>query len=443
MERKLTAFIGATMALAVCATVAVVLLGGSINSKGVQAVVCFTVFAFVAQVQAFKLPHSAAGSISFLPFLSSALIAPNWVTVSAAFCSMVVSEAIRRPALEKALFNIAQLVLSIACAIIAFRLLGADGLEPSKILPGVPYLSLVTTFFVVNTGAVSGVIALSRGQRFTSVWREHAFRTLLFDVIAVFVVYSFVWVYLRVDLPGLVLLAVFVLGTRQLYSTTLELAQANQDLLQVMVAAIEMRDPYTSGHSQRVAEYSRIIARSIGLSAREVERVGVAALLHDVGKIDQRFADILQKPGRLTDEERLVIEEHPVRSAELVAMVSGLQDLVAPVRHHHERWDGGGYPDGIAGENIPLTARIIVFADTIDAMTSDRPYRPALGPEDVRRELVKHRGKQFDPYICDRLLASDLYVQIFKREAPQVETPATAAPATVAATPAPAPVIAA
>ncbi len=326
---------------------------------------------------------------------------------------MLVSELIRRPAIEKAFFNIAQLVLSVAAGVLAFRLLGAEGLKPDSLAPGLPYLALVTTFFVVNTGAVSGVIAISRSQRFASVWREHAFRTLLFDLIAVPVVYSFVWVYLKVDVPGLILLAVLVLGMRQLYSTTLELAQANQDLLQVMVAAIEMRDPYTSGHSQRVAQYSRIIARAIGLSPREVNRVGVAALLHDVGKIDQRFAEILQKPGRLTDEERLVIEEHPVRSAELVAMVSGLQDLVKPVRHHHERWDGGGYPDGLAGEDIPLTARIIVFADTIDAMTSDRPYRPALGPADVRRELVKHRGKQFDPYICDRLLASDLYEQIF------------------------------
>lgn len=413
MERKLTAYIGATFALAVLATVAVVLVGSRVDAKSVQAVAGFTTFAFIAQVQAFRLPHSAAGSISFLPFLSSVLLAPNWVTVCAAFLSMLVSELIRRPAIEKAFFNIAQLVLSVAAGVLAFRLLGAEGLKPDSLAPGLPYLALVTTFFVVNTGAVSGVIAISRSQRFASVWREHAFRTLLFDLIAVPVVYSFVWVYLKVDVPGLILLAVLVLGMRQLYSTTLELAQANQDLLQVMVAAIEMRDPYTSGHSQRVAQYSRIIARAIGLSPREVNRVGVAALLHDVGKIDQRFAEILQKPGRLTDEERLVIEEHPVRSAELVAMVSGLQDLVKPVRHHHERWDGGGYPDGLAGEDIPLTARIIVFADTIDAMTSDRPYRPALGPADVRRELVKHRGKQFDPYICDRLLASDLYEQIF------------------------------
>jgi putative nucleotidyltransferase with HDIG domain len=341
---------------------------------------------------------------------------------------MSVSELIRRAAVAKALFNISQLVLSVSCSILAFRALGGDAVALGEPLQLGAYVALVTVFFAVNTTAVSGVVAISGRQRFTSVWRVNTLRTGLYDAVALPVVYCFVQVYLRVDVPGLVLLAVFILGARQLYSANLELERANQDLLQVMVAAIEMRDPYTSGHSQRVAEYSRIIARAIGLSAREVERVGVAALLHDVGKIDQRFADILQKPGRLTEEERLVIEEHPVRSAELVAMVSGLQDLVKPVRHHHERWDGGGYPDGIAGEDIPLTARIIVFADTIDAMTSDRPYRPALGPADVRRELVKHRGKQFDPYICDRLLASDLYAQIFRREAPQ-EQPSAAASA--------------
>ncbi|MGZ8492445.1 MAG: HD-GYP domain-containing protein, partial [Gemmatirosa sp.] len=233
---------------------------------------------------------------------------------------------------------------------------------------------------------------------------------------------------LKIGPSGLVLLAVLMLATRQLNSVNLDLQRANKDLLQVMVAAIEMRDPYTSGHSQRVAQYSKVIARAIGMTPKEVERVGVAALLHDVGKIDQRFAEILQKPGRLTEEERLVIEEHPVRSAELVAMVNGLQDLVKPVRHHHERWDGGGYPDGLAGEDIPLTARIIVFADTIDAMTSDRPYRPALGPADVRRELVKHRAKQFDPFICDRLLASDLYESLFLLAGGRIEPAAVATP---------------
>jgi putative nucleotidyltransferase with HDIG domain len=413
MNSKLTAYIGSVVTAAALASVAVGFMGGPPDGASLQAVACFAAFGFVAQVQAFRLPHSAAGSISFLPFLCAALIAPNWVTVSAAFVSMAVAEATRGAQLAKAVFNVAQLCLSIACGILFFLSLGGVGIRFGDALPGAAYVSLIVVYFAVNSLAVSAVVAISQGQPFAAIWKLNTLRTGLYDLVALPVVYCFVQVYLRIGVSGLVLLAVLILGARQLYSANLELQQANQDLLQVMVAAIELRDPYTSGHSQRVARYSKVIARAIGLAPKEVERVGVAALLHDVGKIDQRFAEILQKPGRLTDEERLVIEEHPVRSAELVAMVSGLQDLVTPVRHHHERWDGGGYPDGLAGEQIPLFARIIVFADTIDAMTSDRPYRPALGPADVRRELVKHRAKQFDPFICDKLLASEQYESLF------------------------------
>jgi HD-GYP domain-containing protein (c-di-GMP phosphodiesterase class II) len=107
------------------------------------------------------------------------------------------------------------------------------------------------------------------------------------------------------------------------------------------------------------------------------------------------------------------MQTHPIKSAELVATVSHLKDIVAPVRHHHENWDGTGYPDGLAGEDIPLAARIVLFADTIDAMTTDRPYRKALGEAQVRAELAKCRGKQFDPAICDKLLASPMFGLLF------------------------------
>jgi HD-GYP domain-containing protein (c-di-GMP phosphodiesterase class II) len=236
---------------------------------------------------------------------------------------------------------------------------------------------------------------------------------LRYDLLATPLVYTFALVYNRFAVAGIIFLAVLLLGGRQLYWANRQLDQTNRDLLEVMVAAIELRDPYTSGHSQRVAEYSTVIARAIGLSRREIDRVRVAALLHDVGKIDQRFAAILQKPGRLTEEERAVIEIHPVISADLVSRVAGFADIVPSVRHHHERWDGAGYPDAIAGEKIPLFARIITFADTIDAMTTDRPYRPALGPSDVRAELLRNRGRQFDPGLCDRLLASRHFVALF------------------------------
>jgi ribonuclease P protein subunit RPR2 len=110
------------------------------------------------------------------------------------------------------------------------------------------------------------------------------------------------------------------------------------------------------------------------------------------------------------------MQTHPAKSAELVATVSQLRDLVAPVRHHHENWDGTGYPDGLAGEAIPLASRIIIFADTIDAMTTDRPYRLAMGEAEVRAELQKCRGTQFDPRICDELLASPYFSLLFAPE---------------------------
>lgn len=414
MPRKLVIYIYAVVLTAVVSATAVAVLGTGTSDGDLRAALCFAAIGLVAQLMAFKLPSSAAGSIAFVPYLAAALVAPSLVTVGVVTGCVTLAEAYRRPAFHKALFNIAQHGVAIASAIFVYRMLGGEAFRLGYEVPLVPFACLTTVFLFANHVAVSSVVAISQTTPWLTVWRSNTIRTLAYDVIALPVVYCFVQVYLRLGIPGLILLAVLVLGARQLYTANLELERANQDLLQVMVAAIEMRDPYTSGHSQRVSQYSKVIAKAIGLSPKEIERVGVAALLHDVGKIDERFAQILQKPGRLTEEERLIIEEHPVRSAELVAMVNGLQDLVKPVRHHHERWDGGGYPGGLAGENIPLTARIIVFADTIDAMTSDRPYRPALGPADVRRELVKHRAKQFDPFICDRLLASDLYLRLFE-----------------------------
>jgi putative nucleotidyltransferase with HDIG domain len=205
-----------------------------------------------------------------------------------------------------------------------------------------------------------------------------------------------------------------MIAVRQLYRTTVELSNVTEELLDLMVAAIEARDPYTSGHSQRVAHGSEIIAKALGLTASEVERVTVAALLHDVGKIDERFAPILAKEGRLSPEEWEMMKLHPIRGAELVGKLSSLRDIVAAVRHHHENYDGTGYPDGLKGEEIPLASRIIMFADTLDAITTDRPYRKALGVQEAKAEFVKFRGKQFDPVICDQVVADSTWSEIYR-----------------------------
>jgi putative nucleotidyltransferase with HDIG domain len=169
-----------------------------------------------------------------------------------------------------------------------------------------------------------------------------------------------------------------------------------------MVKAIEARDPYTSGHSVRVAEYARTMARELGLSAKEVDNIETAALLHDVGKMYEEFVPLLRKEGRLTPEERVLMQSHPVRSAELISTAAGLRGAVEEaVRHHHENWDGSGYPDGLAGGAIPIGARIIMVADTLDAMTTDRPYRRALSYDRVVQELRRHSSSQFDPRLVE------------------------------------------
>ena len=193
----------------------------------------------------------------------------------------------------------------------------------------------------------------------------------------------------------------------------LELAQTNRELLELMVKSIEARDPYTSGHSRRVKDHAIHIARLIGLSSPEVEQIGTAALLHDVGKIFDKYAPILAKEDRLSAEEWAIIKEHPEDGANLIATMTTLRKLIPAIRHHHENWDGSGYPDGLRGSDIPLASRVIMFADTFDAMTTDRPYRNALGEELVRAELVRCRGRQFDPEITDQLLANNFWTTLF------------------------------
>jgi putative nucleotidyltransferase with HDIG domain len=164
--------------------------------------------------------------------------------------------------------------------------------------------------------------------------------------------------------------------------------------LEQLSAALDARDPYTHGHSRRVARHAETIARRMKLPKEEVARIRTAALLHDVGKIETP-KEIIDKPGALSDEEYEVIKLHPGAGAKMVEELND-PELTAIVRHHHERIDGGGYPDGIAGEAIPLGARIIAVADTFDALTSARPYRPARAHEFAINILRKESGEQLD-----------------------------------------------
>jgi len=170
--------------------------------------------------------------------------------------------------------------------------------------------------------------------------------------------------------------------------------QAESMGVQALLAAIDARDHYTGDHSKSVVQLSAQVARRMGLSSRLIAETEQVALLHDVGKV--AVPDhILQKPGPLDDHERALIEEHPVVGAKIVRSIAGLAHLAPAIRAGHERWDGMGYPDGLAGEDIPLAARITFACDAFDAMTSDRPYRRSMGHDRARRELERHADTQF------------------------------------------------
>jgi putative nucleotidyltransferase with HDIG domain len=166
--------------------------------------------------------------------------------------------------------------------------------------------------------------------------------------------------------------------------------------VKALATAIDAKDPYTYGHSRRVAGFTVAICKEMGMGRKEVRQAELAAILHDIGKIGIPES-ILQKPERLTSDEMLKMREHPEKGAHILANIVELQEVINWIKHHHERYDGSGYPDGLRGEDIPLQARVMAIADSFDAMTSDRPYRKGKPPKEVIRIMDEFAGSQFDP----------------------------------------------
>lgn len=377
--------------------------------------------ALTAELMRFLLPKGASGSISFIPYMTTVLVVPNFAALAAISAARLLGEIAKKAETRKAIFNVAQMAVAYSIAIVIYNVLGGRSfftlqhltIAQTTAAVGLPMLIAYTVTFATNTLLVSCVIALSSGERTLRVWRETNNSTVGLDILASPLVFFFAFVYAHYGPMIASLLWLPILGLRQMNTTNIELAQTNRELLELMVKSIEARDPYTSGHSRRVKEYAVHIARLIGLSASEIEKIGTAALLHDVGKIYDKYAPILLKQDRLSPQEWAIIKEHPNDGANLVATMTRLREMVPAIRHHHENWDGTGYPDGLMGEEIPLASRVIMFADTFDAMTTKRPYRGPLGEDDVRSELIRCRGRQFDPEITDRLLASNFWATIF------------------------------
>jgi len=372
-----------------------------------NAVVAFAILG-IASDSAFipspRISSSGIGSsVVFIPFLAAVLLfPPPWPAAIALMTGIVSQILVRRKTLVRAAFNTAQYMVLVELGRLAYVSLGGHVGFDKVQMSFVAFAALVIVFFVVNQVAVSLAVFLTTEIPFREAWNKIAGSSLLYDLVSSSLAIVLAYLYIHFQILGLAALVLPLFFIRHMYQMNLQVERVNRELLELMVKSIEARDPYTSGHSVRVAEYARQIAREAGLPPKLVDQIGTAALLHDVGKIYEEFAPLLRKEGRLTPEERMLMEGHPVRSAELASTIAEFRGKVqTDIRNHHENYDGTGYPDGLVGENIPIGSRIIMVADTLDAMTTDRPYRKALSLSKALEEMTRHSGRQFDPQLVE------------------------------------------
>ena len=358
--------------------------------------------------------NSGSSSITFLPLLTCVLLfGPVPAVILHAATGTFGEIIIRRSEPIKAIFNISQYLLSTVVAGLVFHTVGGApqaALDTPFVLQFAPLLAFGLVFLAINQGAVALVITVSEKMPLRKVWGLFIGRSganLGYDLLISPISFVMAFLYLDYGIGGFLLVILPLLFIRTAYLRTLQLQEVSANLLKALVKAIDVRDPYTSGHSQRVSMLSRRIAEAMGLSTTQARFVETAALLHDIGKIDEIYLEILQKEGPLNLLERRVIQSHVTSGVELLESLSSYPEAVlGAVRHHHERVDGGGYPHGLVGNEIPIGARIIKVADAIDAMLSDRPYRKALSVLVVREELLEFCGTQFDPGVVHAIVKS-------------------------------------
>jgi HD-GYP domain-containing protein (c-di-GMP phosphodiesterase class II) len=217
---------------------------------------------------------------------------------------------------------------------------------------------------------------------------------------------------------------------RDAFEKVQKAARENQELfiasIRALAAAIDAKDPYTRGHSERVARYSSAIAKEMGLAPDEVRKTRLSALLHDVGKIgiDDR---IIRKPTALTDEEFELMKAHPAKGAAIMEAIPQMADIIPGMKYHHEKWEGGGYPDGLKGEEIPLQARIVAVADAFDAMTTTRPYQKAMEVTYVLARLRELVHKRFNVDVVEALVRSHAKGELIPGEGSGVSARAASA----------------
>lgn len=421
-DRGLQRIVTGAAVLAVAAT-AVTLFAYPLNVSEPDWSTAFVVlFALTLISQALALQINEAGSTTTMDFVpqlgATMLLGPSGATILTAFSWLVFQFRIIKNPPIKGIFNTAQMITTVCAASWAYIFAGGQPIYgrgvPLESLPVVdsliPFLFAVTIYFALNTSSVAFIISRAQDASFVDIWNRISGQVILFDVAISPLALLVAWLYVEVGWITLLLALTPIIGLRYSYGVNLELQQLNTDLARVLIRTIESQDPYTGGHSLRVSRWATKLAEAASISHSKRRNIETAALLHDIGKIDRVYFEILRHDGPLTEEQRELIRAHPERGVEMLSAVRSLDSEVLKfIKHHHEHFDGNGYPDGLSGQDIPLGARVIMIADTIDAMMTRRPYRDPLPPAVVKEELIEQKGGQFDPDLVEIVLEEGIF----------------------------------
>jgi len=371
----------------------------------------------VAENAAVKLPDGGSTSLSYpLSLATIVLLGPTSGALVAALSGLNADDIKqRRPATVLA-FNVAQVGLSALTAgwmyvwvggrVLSSQVGGRVATVPLResdfpgFIAGV--FVLAVSSFAVNALLMGVGVSMAQGVRPRDIWAA-VVRWMLPVQMALSLVGVVMAQVVAVSAFGFLLLVFPLVVSRQLYQRYAGLKEAYLDTVRSLVAAIEAKDPYTHGHSERVADYATRIGMSMALDNPTLEKLRFAAQLHDLGKVGLSRS-LLYKSGVLTASEFQDIRRHPQLGASLVQRIPYMSDISTEILHHHERYDGQGYGTGLGGGEIPLGARIIAVADSYDAMTSRRPYREAMTQRQAAAELLANSGTQFDPAVVGHML---------------------------------------
>lgn len=410
---------------AVIALASILALAGSAESSiwtAIVSIVVLSVLIAIFDLNQVFLPTEhpetrVEFTVSSAVKIAAVLLLPAPVVLLSTFIGTLLSEWRLKRVWFKLMFNAGAMMVTYLIVIFAFSLLHDPRIGLVSSVQNIMALAVLgLSEVMVNSLIVSTIVALAGRLPVSYVWIENAKPMLLHEwsMLPLGLFFFILWQYA----PWTVLLAVIPLVLIQRsFKSVADLHRQTRAALEALARVLDERDEGTAEHSQHVAEHAGLIGRTLGLPMEEVNTLMRAARLHDIGKVGMRDS-ILFKPGPLSREEREESSRHAELGGELLEKFPLFAKGADYVRHHHERWDGTGYPDHLAGEAIPLGARILTVADSFQAMIEERPYRRPLTQEQAIEQLRKGAGTQFDPKVVDALLRAKGYPPLAPQHEP-------------------------